>query len=214
MIDHLVLATDELERTVAHVRATWGIEPTPGGAHLGRGTRNELVALGGGAYLEIIGPDLAQTDHTGERPFGVDGRTGERLVAWCARPATTIEAAARAAARLGHDVGPISSMSRRRPDGVLLAWRLTTPAFDAERPDVPAVLPFVIDWLDSPHPSTGLDHPVELVGLSIHTPDAAAVDAIVGAIGPDPRITVVDADGPPLLDAVVRTPRGEFTLRG
>ena len=75
MIDHLVLATDDLERTVATISDGWGVTPTPGGAHVGHGTRNELVAIGDGAYLEIIGPDLAQADHTGARPFGVDGRS-------------------------------------------------------------------------------------------------------------------------------------------
>ena len=39
--------------------------------------RNELVAIGDGAYLEIIGPDLAQVDHSGGRPFGVGGRSGD-----------------------------------------------------------------------------------------------------------------------------------------
>lgn len=214
MIDHLVLATDDLERTVAHVCESWGVTPTPGGAHVGHGTRNELVALGGGAYLELIGPDTGQADHTGARPFGIDGRTGERLVAWCARPATSIEAAGEAAAELGHDIGPVTEMSRLRPDGVLLAWRLTFPPFDPARPGEPAVLPFLIDWLDSPHPATSLDHPVTLVSLAVHSPDTAATEAVIGAIGADDRLAFPRTAGVRQLSAVVRTPRGEVSLRG
>lgn len=81
MSDDLVPATDDLQRTVAQTTRDRRIAPTPGGAHVGHGTPNELVAPAAGAYLEIIGPDLGQADHAGARPFGVDGRIRERLVA-------------------------------------------------------------------------------------------------------------------------------------
>lgn len=215
MIDHLVLATDDLERTVAQITRDWGIAPTPGGAHEGHGTRNELMALGDGAYLEIIGPDLGQADHVGARPFGIDGRGGERLVAWCARPSLDLESAGASALPLGHDIGPITSMSRRRPDGVLLEWRLTFPPLSPDRPDEPAVLPFLIDWLNSEHPSTSLHHPVQLLELQLLTPAAERVVAVVDAIGADPRISVrANIDSRDHLVARLMTPAGEITLTG
>lgn len=215
MIDHLVLATDDLERTVAQITREWGIAPTPGGAHVGHGTRNELVALGDGAYLEIIGPDLGQADHVGARPFAVDGRAGERLVAWCARPALDLESARASALPHGHDIGPITSMSRRRPDGVLLEWRLTFPPLSPDRPDQPAVLPFLIDWLNSEHPTTSLHHPVQLLELQLQTPAAARAVAVVEAIGSDARLSVLaTSDSRDHLVARLMTPTGEITLTG
>ena len=215
MIDHLVFATDDLERTTAQIGAEWGVVPTPGGAHVGHGTRNELVGIGGGAYLELIGPDLAQADHTGARPFGIDGRPGERLVAWCARPDADIGSAAAAARLQGHDIGPITSMSRARPDGVLLEWQLSMPPLSLERPDEPAVLPFVIDWQRSEHPTASLDHAVELVELQVHTPDPERGRAVIDAIGVDRRITVHRSpDVRHALFARLRTPAGDVTLSG
>jgi hypothetical protein len=46
-LDHLVLATPDLAATVAHFTERTGVEPAPGGAHVGLGTRNHLVSLGG-----------------------------------------------------------------------------------------------------------------------------------------------------------------------
>jgi hypothetical protein len=205
MIDHVVLATDDLERTVAEIARDWGVQPTPGGAHVGRGTRNALVGIGPGAYLEIVGPDLDQADHIGERSFGVDRIDGRALVAWCARPSTDLGSVVARAAASGHDMGPVSTMSRRRPDGTLLEWRLTFPL------PAPAVMPFVIDWLGSAHPTSSLDQSVELLELRLHSPVAATVRQVVKTIGGDKRVTVVD-DTDSRLAARFRTPAGDVTL--
>ncbi|HKC19086.1 MAG TPA: VOC family protein, partial [Candidatus Dormibacteraeota bacterium] len=51
-LDHLVLATPDIQSTVDWVAETLGIRPIPGGQHLGVGTRNFLLGLGSGQYLE------------------------------------------------------------------------------------------------------------------------------------------------------------------
>src|SRR5436305_5923314 len=86
MIDHLVYASNDLSRSSADVARLLGAIPEPGGSHVGRGTRNELLSLGGATYLEVIGPDPTQSAPEGPRPFGIDDLTGPALVAWCARP--------------------------------------------------------------------------------------------------------------------------------
>lgn len=200
MLDHLVYATPTLADTVADLAAR-GLHAVPGGPHIGRGTRNHLAPLGDGSYLEVIGPDLDQPDPDGPRPFGVDALMAPAIVAWCARPGRPLEDVVGDAIGAGHDPGPIGDMSRRRPDGVLLAWRLTTGTPSN------AALPFFIDWLASPHPADSLGDASRLERFVIRDPDPAWVAATLAAIGEgNDRIEVVA--GPRSLRATVRVADG------
>jgi hypothetical protein len=194
-VDHLVYATPDLE--VVH-RMGFALEP--GGQHVGRGTRNHLAGLGGGAYLEVIGPDPAQPEPAEPRPFGIDELTGPRLVAWAVRVGDITEVVERARAQ-GHDPGPVMAMSRRRPDGLLLQWRLTPPE--------PGLLPFLIDWGATPHPSESVGQGAELVSLTGFHPDPESVREGLAALGAE---LDVEAGGIALV-AVLRTPAGEVVLR-
>ncbi len=60
-IDHFLWATPDLEAGVRRFQDLSGVAPVMGGSHMGQRTRNYLVSLGRGCYLEIIGPDLEQT---------------------------------------------------------------------------------------------------------------------------------------------------------
>lgn len=203
MIDHLVLATPDVAATAAQVRADWGIEVVAGGSHTGRGTRNELTGLGGASYLEIVGPDDGQPDPPFPRPFGVDGLTAPALVAWCARPTRSLADVVAAIAALGVDVGEIAEMSRQRPDGVELQWQLTFPMLGA--PHV-GTLPFLIDWLDSPHPTESLPHVASLTFLHLTHPDADLLRAVLAEVGTSDVVTVESGEAE--LHADLWTPRG------
>lgn len=208
IIDHLVYATDDLARTVASLTEQLGVVPTPGGQHLGRGTRNELVALGGHSYLEIIGPDLDQRHHDGPMPFGIDQLAGERLVSWCARPEGELEHLVRVLAAADGDPGGIADMWRARPDGELLSWRLTLTRLDHHL----GPMPFLIDWLDSEHPTAALAHPVALRSLRLRSPDHRHLARLLAIMGSDPRLELEGGD--PAITAVLDTPAGEVLLAG
>lgn len=203
VIDHLVLATPDVNATSEQIRSQWGVAVVAGGAHTGRGTRNELTGLGGSTYLEIVGPDADQPDPPAPRPFGVDQLTQPGFVAWCARPSLPLVDVLGRLAAHGIDLGPATEMSRMRPDCVQLNWQLTFPLLGEP---YHGALPFLIDWLDSPHPSASLPHDAQLHSLHIVHPQPDLIRTLLAEIGSDRTIEV--DKGLAALWAEVRTPRG------
>ncbi|PWI14633.1 hypothetical protein DI272_11030 [Streptomyces sp. Act143] len=202
-LDHLVLATPDLAATVADFTRRTGVAPAPGGVHVGRGTRNFLVSLGGTGYLEIIGPDPEQPEPEGPRPFDVDAVSRARTVTWAISP-PDLDAAVATARTRGYDPGDIRPMSRRTPDGTLLAWRLTDG--DTQHPS--GLVPFLIDWGGTRHPSASGLPVTPLVSLSATAPDPAEIHRLLAAL--DTELTV--AEGPVGLTFTVDTPLGPVTF--
>ncbi|MDQ1049518.1 catechol 2,3-dioxygenase-like lactoylglutathione lyase family enzyme [Streptomyces sp. V4I2] len=202
-LDHLVLATPDLAATVADFSRRTGVTPALGGAHVGFGTRNHLVGLGGARYLEIIGPDPEQRAYDGPRPFDVDRLSGPRTVTWAISPAD-LDATVAAARAQGYDPGSIHPMSRRRPDGTLLEWRLT----DGDTAHPSGLVPFLIDWGSSPHPSASGLPVTPLLELSATAPDPDEIRPLLAALG----TWLALAPGPVGFSFTVDTPRGPVTF--
>ncbi|MEV5146394.1 VOC family protein [Streptomyces sp. NPDC052727] len=199
LLDHLVLATPDLDATVTEFTRRTGVTPAPGGVHLGLGTRNHLVGLGGRSYLEILGPDPEQPEQAGPRPFGVDRLTQPTVLTWAISP-SDLDAAITGARARGHDPGPVRPMSRRTPDGTLLRWRLT----DAGPGQTESLLPFLIDWGDSPHPADSGLPVTPLLAVSASAPDPERVRGALAALGTSLTLT----PGPFALSFTVDTPHG------
>ena len=208
MIDHLVYAAADLPRASEGIARLLGVTPTPGGSHVGRGTCNELLSLGGSTYLEIIGPDPAQPAPDGARAFGVDGILEPALVAWCVRPLRPLDEMVQAAKARNVEFGVVTAMSRCRPDGALLEWQLTLPQLDGP---FGCALPFLIDWGRSAHPTDTLPAAVRLTALDVIHPDARVLRAALDAIGLSADSQVHQGDQP-ALRARIETGRGEITL--
>ena len=204
MIDHVVLAVPDLADGVAGFQRLTGVRPVMGGSHINLGTANYLVGLGGGAYLEIIGPDSDQPDPAQPRPFGMDRLIASRVVAWCVRPPDLDRAIAAAIAR-GYDPGAPRVMSRRASDGTLLTWRLTSFATDPSD----RLVPFLIDWGTTPHPTTAALPALHLHSLQAEHPDPIRIQMRLAALDIDlpvrsaqqPRlvVTLQGPDGPIVL---------------
>lgn len=202
--DHLALAAPDLTAAVRRFAERTGVEPARGGSHIGLGTANFLVDLGGGGYLEIIGPDPEQPAPVTPRPFGIDELTEPRLVTWAVRT-DDIDALVVQARDGGYDPGEPRVMSRRTPDGDLLEWRLTATRFDY----ADGLVPFLIDWGSSPHPTT---RPLPRITLrefrAVH-PDPASVRPALAAMRVDLRI---DIGAPAALHALVDGATGPVPL--
>lgn len=165
-IDHLVFVVPDLEAAIDRFERDLGVRPVVGGRHDGLGTWNALLALRSDAppsYLELIAADPEQPDPPGPRPFGIDDDAGPRLATFAVRPSTdeSIADVIETMRQHGHDPGDAVPMSRTTPDGELLAWQLTMPTSTAR-----GLVPFVIDWGDTPMPANTIAVAAELVRTS------------------------------------------------
>lgn len=204
-IDHLILAGPDLAELVDHVAGRTGVEPMDGGPHVGLGTRNALLGLGGMRYLELVAPDPDQPEPEQPRPFGIDRVTAPSLVGWAVRT-HEIDDLVVAARRSGYDPGAPFSMSRQPPEGDPLTWRLTRPSGGLD-----GILPFIIDWGETIHPSEGLPL-VELVTLNVSHPDLAAVASGLKALRLRTGAPVRLESGPQRLTASLNTAEGRVEL--
>jgi hypothetical protein len=203
-LDHLVLAGPDLAEAASWFADLTGIRPAPGGSHIGLGTANRLVDLGAGRYLEIIGPDPEQPEPVRGRPFGIDDLDAARLVTWAVRT-DDLDGLLAQARDGGYDPGEPQQMSRRNADGELLEWRLTAPRFDYGD----GLVPFLIDWGASPHPTTRPLPHAELLELRATHPDPSSVRPALAALRADLHIDIGEAVG---ISAVVEGRTGPVTL--
>jgi hypothetical protein len=204
-LDHLVYATPDLDLSVAELEERLGVRAAPGGQHPGRGTRNALIALSEGSYLEIVGPDPDQPAPALPRWFGIDTLNRPRLVTWALK-ADNLKQRVEEAARGGVRLGPVVAGSRTRSDGVTLAWECTDPAAVVGG----GLVPFFINWGDSPHPAASAPAGPTLVSLRGEHPELSRIREYLAAIG----VALPVAQGPrPSLIATFRTTNGIVELR-
>jgi hypothetical protein len=186
VIDHLVYAVSDLDQGIDLIESLTGVRPSVGGSHPGWGTRNALLGLGERCYLEIIALDPNQA--VDRRPLGVDRTDLPRLTAWAA----AVDLRGRVA----------TAMERVLPDGSVLKWRLTDPFEDREG----GLLPFLIDWGDSPHPAARAPEGCCLESFWLSHPDPEYLQGRLNEIG----ISVEVREGPASIHAVIEAPNGVF----
>jgi hypothetical protein len=161
-LDHVSYAAepDGLRASAARLGEALGVTPVDGGLHPRFGTRNVILPLQQGRYVEVVGV----LDHPAadKAPFGQAVRArsegGGGWLGWV----VAVDDLAPVEQRLGRDA---ARGNRHRPDGVELVWRQIGVKGLMADPQ----LPFVISW-DSDvelHPSRDCATDVTLTGLSI-----------------------------------------------
>lgn len=206
-LDHLLVAAPDRDSGIEYVADLTGVTPTGGGQHPQFGTHNALAALGEGTYLEVIAPDPSQPDPGRPRLFGMDDLREPRLITWCARPlGEDIEAGRSRMLIEGIPLGTVLSGGRSNPDGSEVRWSVTDPyAFPAE-----GLIPFLIAWGDTPHPSGSATQGLRFQALRAEHPDGAHVAELLAAAD----IELACTAGPEVvLIATLETPKGMVELR-
>ena len=202
-IDHLMWGVPDLDAGVRAAEELFGVTPLPGGSHPGLGTRNALLGLGDGVYLEILAPDPAQS---------LAGTMGETLRLLQAPALVTFAVASDQLVALADDLrehgyrprGPVPTQ-RTTPAGELLAWDLLFVGGHS----FGGLCPFFIDWRDSPHPSVTVPVGARLQDVALGSPDADVLAPLLA----DLRIPVtVTPDAEPWLRATLTGAFGDVVL--
>jgi hypothetical protein len=209
-LDHVSYAAgpDGLGACVQSIGARLGAGFNDGGIHPSFGTRNFVLPLADGCYLEVV----AALDHPAvdRAPFGRAVRDrrddGGGWLAWVigVDDIAPVEARLDRTAAAGH---------RRRPDGVDLRWSqigVNDVAEDAQ-------LPFFVQWHSDPadHPSAGGSR-VRLTQLEI-AGDEARIDDYLGTSNQQPfdgvEVTWLSPDeGTGVVAAVFDTANGSVRI--
>ena len=138
-LDHLVVLVGDLDRAVRDY-AELGFAVTPGGEHSDGLTRNALVPLRDGAYLELVAfvdPEDTRDNVWGWRPFL---SSGGGLIDYCVA-SDDLSADARRLEEAGFRVDSPAEGGRRLPDGTRIRWRVARIRQEGR------LLPFLIEDL-------------------------------------------------------------------
>jgi Glyoxalase-like domain len=206
-LDHVSYAAgpEGLQATASRIGALLGEDFREGGVHPRFGTRNMVLPLTAGTYVEIV----ACLEHpaSDKAPFGRAVRARSLLgggwLAWV----VSVEDINKIELRLGRDS---VQGNRHRPDGVELRWRQVGVVSMQTDPQ----LPFFVEWQSPPeqHPSAGGTGRVRLDTLEIAGDPQRMSDWLGNCVeGPleDVAVEWVAPDGAPgIVAARFDTPNG------
>jgi Glyoxalase-like domain len=204
-VDHLAWGGRNLELEIERFEAWTGVRAVPGGRHPGAGTWNALIGLGPDTYLELIAPDSTQAAAPQSHQFGLDTLSEPCLITWAVK-ARDLDQRAAAARAAGVELGEVRQGRRELANGQLLSWRLTAPRVAAGR----GLVPFLIDWGESPHPAKSAPGGLRLVALRAEHQDPAELRRQMRALGLELEVVAGPA---PALIATLDTHRGRIELR-
>ena len=209
-LDHLSYAagTDGLASTARRLGEQLGEPFVDGGIHPRFGTRNMVLPLGEGTYIEVV--EVLDHPASDKAPFGQAVRArsaqGGGWLAWV----ISVDDITEVEQRLGRES---VQGNRFRPDGHELRWR----QIGVKGLQTDPQLPFFVQWLSDPqqHPSVG-GGDIALTKLEI----AGYHDRVDDWLGEKANLVLEDLDidwvapngQPGLVAAVFSTPNGPVRI--
>jgi Glyoxalase-like domain len=210
-LDHLSFAAgpEGLAETTRRLSAQLGAIFYDGGFHPRFGTRNAILPLTAGHYLEVV--EVLDHPAADKAPFGQAVRarseSGGGWLGWV----VAVDDLGPFEQRIGRT--PVVG-HRHLPNGTTLEWQ----QLGVKDLQVDPQLPFFVRWLSDPaiHPSANGHQIVELLKIVL-AGDPNRVDQWLGGrarmVLRDVDVDWIQPDGRPgLMAAVFSTPRGEITL--
>ena len=202
-IDHVIIGVPDLEQAIKQIADLTGVRPVVGGVHPGRGTRNALMSLGDGSYLEILAPNPAEPVPSGEATeLGI--LTEPTPIGWAVSAEDETELRRRLS-KHAIAVTPAEPGSRDLPNGSTLRW-VTFGYSDLDDP----LAPFFIIWADpTRHPSRTSPSGCRLTELRIQHPNA---DRVARAVAPLQVPVAVSPSTKSGMRVTLTCPRGTLTF--
>jgi hypothetical protein len=203
-VDHLILGVRDLDEGIRQFEERTGVRPAVGGAHPGRGTRNALVSLGSGLYIEILAPQAGVPDAPGTE--GLKTLADLTPMGWAVGVRDLLTARERLIGA-GFRLTEIMPGARARPDGSRLSWE----TFGIETPEM-ALRPFFIRWGDgTTHPSQDSPAGCHLEAMRVLTPSDSDLRRALAAL----RLKVtVEKGAHPEMELSLRCPKGTVRFAG
>lgn len=204
-IDHLVYCVPELKAAMEFFQFVHGIHFTYGGQHLTQGTHNALLNIGKGAYLELLAIDPTNHNIDPPRWMGIDLITEPKLTRWAIKT-NDLSSDVAILKEANPNMGEQFNGSRKKTDGSILEWGMALPL---ATPKV-EILPFMIDWKTSIHPTESLSKIYPLTALKATYPEPSVIEKPLKKLGID--LEVLEAKEVSL-QATIQGPKGEVVLK-
>ena len=205
-VDHIVYGVLDLESGIRYFEKRFGMSPVFGGYHKTQGTKNALVNLSNGCYLELIAIDPDNHDIKQDRWMGIDHLETPKMIRWAIKSSNLL-----------HDqkilqaydpaMGNIQSGSRQTTTGELLEWELIMPL---SAPEV-EVIPFVLDWSQSTaHPTQSLQPSgFELTKIQLTHPRPDEITDVLQALHTEAEVM---RGKTAKINAVLQGPEGVYVI--
>ena len=201
-VDHVIVGVGDLDRGMDQFEQLTGVRPVIGGDSPGRGTRNALVSLRKGRYLELLAP---RSDAPPSADIEVlrmlEDLTPLRWVVSTSQPEVTV----RRLRQLGYRISDSLPGSRVKPDGTRLKWvrfRITKPALEQA--------PVLINWdALSLHPSIDSPAGCDLTDLTLVVSSQAPYQRLLRVLPVGVGIRKGDR---PRLEVTLSCPKGIVRL--
>ncbi len=204
-IDHIVFAVPNLEEAIDEFERQSTVRPVFGGCHTTKGTKNALVNLGNGCYLEILAIDEENVDVKPPRWMGVDLIKTPQITRWSLK-SEDLEQDSEILQKYHPKMGIIQGGQRKTSTGDMLTWQMILPL----AAPVVELVPFVTDWQHSAvHPTQNLPQECELIGLSFTHPNPTAIEKVFDEFDIDIRI---EEGEKAMIRAEIKSPNGVFEM--